>query len=102
MLEIETVTLREEDDYFVAEGNAHLIFGKKDAPMLVGRPFPAMGAISQKNVSGFRIDEAKDPPLMYLDWRYSDGQEAHILVGKIENLEKAREWVAKVNILYQK
>jgi len=61
---------------------------------------PSEGLIPREGVEGFRVDEKKIPPEIYLDWHGVDEDKRHTLVGRVEDIQEARDWVRKVNKLY--
>ncbi len=93
-MESKLIKLIEEDESFVIRGSAYLGIRKRSGFILMRHPLKK--AIPNDNVLGLVIDENA----LYLDWRRSTIKE-HTYLGEIEDIEQARTFVSKVNLLYR-
>ncbi len=93
------VELAEKKGYYYANGECSITISRIDG-CISGEFRGIMGAITPESINGFRINQDKTPPEIYLDWHGTGGDERHTLLGKIKNLQQAETWVDNVNQLY--
>lgn len=89
------IRLSEEDDRFMVTGNARVFFRIPEGFVVMHHPI--YGAIPEEAVDGLVIEKNE----VYLNWRRGAKKE-HTFLGEVENIEQAKAFALKVNLLYDK
>lgn len=92
------VELTEDESKITAKGLTFTVTKEKDEAST--KPYLRIngkGIIPHQKVRGFRLDEAVNPPRLYLDY---EGPASPAFVGEVTSTEDTYRWIKKANLNY--